>query len=229
MRKEDEHALANKLEGISWKKNSITGGYLEIKAGIYVEFEFKGYPNFKLFPKNVRKQLPPIIEILPELVLWDEDDAPSWSRILEKLRNKVKNLLSVVGDGSSKSEQVQGGIILLSGNMMNGLQGLAKSAYPNEILLLLRRSHDDVFSEVIMPQGAKGGKTAAYFSPSRLPFDQSLQGSYHSHPGGSGKSSQQDLRMFKRYPVNIIGYPPFGKKNFKVYDNIGNEINYKVM
>nr|MDO8115254.1 hypothetical protein [Candidatus Sigynarchaeota archaeon] len=214
-----QHDLASKVEGVEWAKKSMTKGTLKITSEVFVEFDFKDYPSFKIFPKEVRTRLPQVVDMLPALVLWDEDNHPTWAEVLQELKAKITAIL-----GSNNAP----GAPVLDRAMLEGLLDAARRGHPNESFFLLKRDGRGILADVVLPQGAKGGKVAAYFMPDRLPYDAAIEGSFHSHPSGNGAPSEQDLKVFIQYKINVIAYYPYNEKNYKVYNNRGKPIDVEV-
>ncbi|MBD3186515.1 hypothetical protein GF325_06790 [Candidatus Bathyarchaeota archaeon] len=217
---EREFKAVDSLDGVTWKNGSRTEGFMQIAKNVEVHFNFnQSPPLLKIKPRKARKALPPVIDILPELTLWEMEDAPSWSETLEKLRNA---LLSALHEEMDDDTNIT---LSIDKRMVEGLLASARDAHPDEVIFLLRRDRNGSISEAILPQGAAGGKTLAYIVPSRLPFDPSLEGSFHSHPSGNCKPSEQDIELFKRYKINIIGCNPYRIENLGFYDNLGDPID----
>ncbi|MFX0098153.1 MAG: hypothetical protein ACFFCS_01135 [Candidatus Hodarchaeota archaeon] len=208
------HEEVSKMPDVDWIKDSITKGKLWINEKVHVEFDFKDIPKFKVFPKEARKKLPRISDLLPDCVLWEEDSMPPWADILKEIKKKLLEILET-GDVTA---------VTIKRKTIDGLLQVANENYPNEVFFLLRKDASGIISEAILPQGAKGGETLAYFLPSRLPFDKSIVGTFHSHPTGEGQASGQDLDVFRGYKVNIIAHPPFQENSFKIYDGMGNKL-----
>lgn len=206
---------------IEWEGQSRRKGTLHVAAGASIKFNFSGaFPRFKVIGKDLRKRLPPVIDLLPELALWEPEDHPLDEELLEKLEDRVIKALRGGDPGENR--------LSIDSKLLEALLALAREGHPNEVLFLLKRDSRGVLAEAVVPQGSKGGKTAAYILPSRLPYDPAIDGSFHSHPSGSPKWSQQDLVVFKRYSVNVIAHNPYTKTSFAAYDNRGNEIGLDV-
>jgi hypothetical protein len=210
------------IPGVEWFVNSQTKGILHVNEEISIEFNVKGMPSFKIEPKEARARLPQVIELLPELALWDDESEESAPEMLQQLKSKILVIVSGMHMPESDLPRIARKAIL-------GLLEVAKKGHPNESIYLIKRDPLGVLSEVIVPPGGQGGPVMSIFSPSRLPGDRLIEATFHSHPSGNGHWSRQDLRMFVQYKVNIIAYFPYGADNFKVYDAKGNPIDYEVV
>ena len=215
-----QHEQATKVGGVAWIKNSLTKGILKVNEDVGIEFDFKGQPSFKISPKEARNLLPRVVDMIPSLVLWDEDDHPSWAEVLQELKDKI-----IVALGSRPAE----GAIAIDKKMLDGLLEVARHNHPNESFFLLKKDGRGVLAEAVLPQGTKGGRTMAIFSGDRLPYDKTILASFHSHPSGNGVPSEPDLRVFINYKVNIIAYFPYGDHDFKAYDNKGNRVDLPIL
>lgn len=220
-----QRAAVDRLGGIEWDAKRAAKGIMHVPGGGRVEFDFSGFPRLKLEPKEIKKRLPPLAEIVPSLALWDED-ASSWAGLLVEARDAIVGILSA-GSSEPSTEAVTGGARqhVVDRDMLRGLLDACARGHPNESFFLLRRDARGVISEAIVAPGSKGGRVAAIFVPERLPFDRSIVASFHSHPTGNGHWSEQDLRVFIRYPVNIIAHHPYGPNDYVIYDNRGVEID----
>jgi len=100
---------------------------------------------------------------------------------------------------------------------------ISKDYYPKEFLALLRADKDTI-KEILFVPGLKSGDSRASFDTLALPHYFDVVGTVHSHPSESGEPSTQDLKLFSRYPVNMIVFYPFSEDCFKTYDNKGDPI-----
>ncbi|HME51526.1 MAG TPA: hypothetical protein VKM55_04870 [Candidatus Lokiarchaeia archaeon] len=215
-----QHVQASEITGVEWKNGSLTKGVLKIDDEVWVEFDFKGYPKLQIFPKEARKRFPPITDLLPALVLWDDDDHPTWAEMLQDLKKKLED--------TRKRTRSASGRPFIEQKFLEGLLEAARGGHPNESIFLLKEDVSGMLTQVWLPPGAQGGPTMAIFSPNRLPYDKTIAASFHSHPSGNGSPSGADLRMFINYKVNIIAYFPYGDHDFKAYDNKGRRVNLAV-
>ncbi len=116
---------------------------------------------------------------------------------------------------------------MLSRNaLLSALQG-AKNVYPNEFIALFRREKEK--DELIIPPFSEYGEDYSSFSEWHLP-PMNLTGSFHSHPGGKGTPSRQDLRFFSKIGgFHVIAYPPFSLYSFNCFSTKGEKINLVLM
>ncbi|NMC07674.1 MAG: hypothetical protein GYA24_20845 [Candidatus Lokiarchaeota archaeon] len=215
-----QHEQASKVPGVEWDGKKKTKGKLRIDDTIFVEFNFDGVPSFKIQPKEARERLPRPIELVPSVVLWDEDTHPAWAEVLRELRTK---LIAAKGTRNGTWKPA------IERKLLQGLLEAARRGHPNESFFLLKRGASGLLDQVVLPQGTKGGKTMAIFTPDRLPYDKSIEASFHSHPTGNGMPSEPDLKAFINYKVNIIAHAPYGEHDYKAFTNKGNPADLDVL
>ncbi len=225
----DEKILKKEREAIEAMPGVILDdkklkGKMVLAENVYIEFDFTDFPSFKVQPRGVRRTMPPVVDLLPSLAIWDEQN-PSFAGMLTELREKLLKMLGRDAKESKDAGAMED--VSIKRDMLDGLLDIARRTHPNESFFLLKRDATGAISEVVMAQGARGGKTSAYFLPDRIPYDPAIVGSFHSHPSGNGQWSDEDLVAFKRYKINIIAHYPFERNDFKVYDNKGNKISVK--
>ncbi len=106
----------------------------------------------------------------------------------------------------------------------------ARNVYPNEFIALLgsKQKNKVVDELVILP--ATYGETFSSIRMHLLPFDKSVLGSVHSHPGYSAKPSRGDLAFFKRLgKLHLIICAPFTFEAIKAYNRNGEEIEIEIV
>ncbi len=212
---------ASKVAGVEWDGKKKTKGILHIDGGVLVEFNFDGMPSFKIQPKEARERLPHPVDLIPALVLWDEDAHPSWAEVLQELKVKLAAVRGSAAGNGSWMPAIERKLLL-------GLLDAARRGHPNESFFLLKKGPTGVLDQVILPQGTKGGKVMAIFSPDRLPYDKAIEASFHSHPSSNGTPSDPDLKAFLKYKVNIIAHAPYGEYDYKAFTNKGNPVDLEV-
>jgi len=111
----------------------------------------------------------------------------------------------------------------------------SRSSYPNEFGALIRgriegggsgeatESREPVahIKELIMIPGTVQGSRHVIYHLNMLPIQSGTIGSVHSHPGGSNRPSDADLKFFDRVgPVNlIVKYPYESVADVALYPN----------
>ena len=121
--------------------------------------------------------------------------------------------------------------VFVSRDCVESVLGIAKLAYPNETILLLRgnkKSNDIYVSEALMPPPRYVSFNAASLNLNQLPIDFSIVGIAHSHPSGSLMPSTQDLLSRFKYFMMIVGYPFRSKQDLAAYDYEGNRLELLV-
>ena len=110
------------------------------------------------------------------------------------------------------------------------IMGASRDSYPNEFAAALRANRRGVITELILIPGTISGNRKALMQLYNLPIDYSIVGSVHSHPSGSYRPSEADLKFFASFGyVHIIVGSPFTMDTYGVYDRSGREINLEVM
>ena len=62
-----------------------------------------------------------------------------------------------------------------------------------------------------------------------IPFDESILGSFHSHPNGIPFPSSADKRFFARFSLNAILGSPFAVENIRFFDYHGKRIEVSLI
>jgi proteasome lid subunit RPN8/RPN11 len=135
----------------------------------------------------------------------------------------IQETLTIVE--SMKSEEV-----MVKRDLIEGLLALCQEQHPNEILGLLR-VEGGVVTEFILPPGASTNERSGIFSPHRMGVDHTVQGSVHSHPTGNPNPSQADLKgVFRKKRFNFIIAAPYNSMDsIKCYDQLGNELKFRIV
>lgn len=119
--------------------------------------------------------------------------------------------------------------VLIKKELLEGIMAYCHDHHPREILGLLR-TDKGIVSEFILPPGAITSHDTGVFIPSRVPMDSSINGTVHSHPTGNPYPSQADINIFKSRRFHfIIGYPYNNFFCVKCFDQLGNELNFRVI
>ncbi len=206
----------------SFPHAQIIDGYIShitipLENGIFLDIDFRNYPK-----------KPKVILIRPD------------GQVFNNLKTMVSNLkywnkkdpisiVDLIYDIELLLNRTSTREVAIKKELIDGIIGLCKAQHPREILGFLR-VENGIASEYILLPGAITNKKSGVFSPSRIPFDPSLEGSVHSHPSGNPYPSQKDLKsvfMSKRFHF-IVGYP-YTYNSIKCFDQKGNELDFKII
>lgn len=131
----------------------------------------------------------------------------------------------------------------IASNVLEDCLGASETQLPNEFLALLvaehssdveitdRKSVEDEYiitSYYVVP-GTESGPTSASLKGMNVPIHGKVVGSFHSHPSGALRPSQEDLNMFQKHPVNIIAGPPFDMDSWRVFNPQGDPTTIDVV
>lgn len=120
-------------------------------------------------------------------------------------------------------------------DVLEDLLGASQSQLPNEFLALLVAEHrseveitgqstvdgEYIITSYYVVPGTTSGPTSASLQSINVPVHGKVVGSFHSHPSGALRPSQEDRNMFRQYPVNIIAGPPFTMESWKAFNPRG--------
>ncbi|NPA76303.1 MAG: peptidase [Candidatus Diapherotrites archaeon] len=114
--------------------------------------------------------------------------------------------------------------------VLDGILDAARRMYPNEFFCLLGGEKGDVYCVtelVYIP--FRSGPTSAIFHVTDIPFDDSIIGSAHSHPGPASPSAA-DIHSFPYagWIHLIVGYP-YSYETVRVYDARGRELPWRLV
>ena len=115
--------------------------------------------------------------------------------------------------------------------MLDGILDASRRTYPNEFFCLLggEKREDSFVAKEIVYIPFRSGPTHAIYQVTDIPFDGSIIGSAHSHPGPAIPSSA-DLHSFPYAGwVHVIVSYPYTRSNVRAYDAEGNEIPWTVV
>ena len=106
----------------------------------------------------------------------------------------------------------------------------ARNVYPNEFIALLGVSgKEDVIDEIVMVPATYGRNYSA-IKTWLVPFDRSIVGSIHSHPGVGNSPSKADLRAFAKFgDIHFIISYPYNLESLKVFNVRGNALEFEVV
>ncbi len=184
----------------------------------YIDIDYKNYPKkpkVKLINPDGQtyKKLDVMISSLKN---WKKSRATSIVELINEILKFINGMLY--------------NSINIKKEILEGILGLCKHQHPREILGLLRMENA-VVSEFILPPGALTSENSGVFFPNRMPLDNSIEGTVHSHPTGNVNPSPTDLNgIFKKLRFHfIIGYPYSDLSCVKCYDRIGDELDFKII
>lgn len=104
------------------------------------------------------------------------------------------------------------------------------SSYPKEFGAILRSEEAGVITDLLLIPGTTSGNRHANFQFYMLPVDLSVVGTVHSHPSGALHPSSADITLFRHWGrVHIITGTPFREWSWKAYNNLGEEVELKVV
>jgi len=112
---------------------------------------------------------------------------------------------------------------LIEKELIEYIMEISKDYYPKEFLALLR-AEKEIIKELVFVPALRSGNSSASFNPFALPHYFDVVGTVHSHPSGGGEPSEKDLKLFSKYPVNLIVFYPFSESSFRAYDDRGNYV-----
>ncbi len=108
--------------------------------------------------------------------------------------------------------------------LLEYLLELARSFYPNEFAGFLREK-GGVFEEVLIAPKPHFGPNSAFFDTWLLPYDETIRGTVHSHPGPNPRPSEADLEFFSKFGgVHIIIAYPFTEEGVRAYKSDGTPV-----
>ncbi|AEC51999.1 hypothetical protein PNA2_1082 [Pyrococcus sp. NA2] len=106
---------------------------------------------------------------------------------------------------------------------------LARSFHPNEVAGFLREKNG-IFEEVLLAPRGYFGPTSVYFDITLLPHDESVKGTFHSHPSPNPYPSEGDLTFFSKFGgVHIIVAFPYVEKSVKAFNSSGEEVEIEII
>ncbi len=113
--------------------------------------------------------------------------------------------------------------------LLEYLLQLARDFYPNEFAGFLRQ-RSGIFEEVLIAPNPHFGNTSAFFDPWMLPYDESIKGTVHSHPGPNPWPSEADLEFFSKFGgVHLIIAYPYTEEDVRAYLSSGEPVGIEVV
>lgn len=105
----------------------------------------------------------------------------------------------------------------------------ARATHPNEFGATMR-AEDGIVTEVILVPGTLGGDKHAILPLGYLPYDPSIVGTVHSHPGPYAIPSDADKQLFSNFGhTHIIIAEPYTSETWIAYDHHAEEIELEVV
>ncbi len=113
--------------------------------------------------------------------------------------------------------------------LLEYLLELARDFYPNEFAGFLREK-DGIFEEVLLAPNPHFGTTSAFFDLWMLPYDESIKGTVHSHPGPAARPSKADLHFFSKFGgVHLIIAYPYTERDVRAYMSDGTPVPIEII
>ncbi len=113
--------------------------------------------------------------------------------------------------------------------LLEYLLELARDFYPNEFAGFLREK-DGIFEEVLIAPNPHFGTTSAFFDLWMLPYDKSIKGTVHSHPGPAPRPSRADLHFFSKFGgVHLIIAYPYTERDVRAYMSDGTPVPIEII
>lgn len=199
-------------------KNFISHLKIPLMNDVFLDVDYSKYPKRpKVILTNPNGQVYKKLDMMiSSLRSWKKKDAISIVELISEILAFIEGMkLSA---------------ITIKKDLINGILALCREHHPREILGLLRVDKG-IVSEFILPPGALTSDSSGVYSPRRIPFDPSIEGTVHSHPTGNPNPSQTDLKgvfMKKRFHI-IVGYPYNSLNCVKCFDQKGNSIKLQVI
>ncbi|MFD1645056.1 Mov34/MPN/PAD-1 family protein [Haloarchaeobius litoreus] len=106
----------------------------------------------------------------------------------------------------------------------------AEDTHPNEYMGMLRGTpakHLDmdqrgyVITDILVIPGTRSNPVSATVDSNMIPNDMRSLGSIHSHPNGVLRPSDEDLGTFTSGTVHIIMGAPYGRNDWRAFDQHG--------
>jgi len=94
--------------------------------------------------------------------------------------------------------------------------------YPDEFMCFLGGKRKEKLLDEIVMLPTINGKNFASFQQNLVPIDDSIIGTFHSHPTGPANPSSADKKLFQKYEVNFI--LSLSGQVFRAFDRNGKEL-----
>ena len=121
--------------------------------------------------------------------------------------------------------------VLLKTEALETLLHLARSAHPNEMVVLLRgeAKKEIKIEDVLLAPFAMGGEDFSEFPLDALPIDPSIIGTAHSHPLHVLEASEEDMSENYGHVSLIIAYPYSSTSDVAAYSTLGERLALKIV
>jgi len=120
--------------------------------------------------------------------------------------------------------------LAISSGLADDISEFARGAHPKEFIALVNGKIKDstLLLDTLYYQTYNATEQSAHIR-AFLPSATRGLGSVHSHPSGSTRPSEADLRFYnKRGAVHLIIAYPYGKENIAAYDFNGNLLQFDI-
>jgi len=123
-----------------------------------------------------------------------------------------------------------GGVIGIADETLSFVLDASADTHPNEYMGLLRGEDarslgldrdGTVVTDVLVIPGTTSNPVSATVKTNMVPNDRKAVGSVHSHPNGVLQPSDADLATFGKGTVHIIVGAPYGRSDWRAFDQHG--------
>ncbi len=111
--------------------------------------------------------------------------------------------------------------------ILEDLMVTAHNYLPDEFLCFLGGNKKEQTIEEVVILPTWNGKTSSSINLHSFPMDDTIIGSFHSHPNGVAMPSRADLKFFRRFDINIILSLPI--REFAFFDKQGQANTIKII
>jgi proteasome lid subunit RPN8/RPN11 len=121
-------------------------------------------------------------------------------------------------------------VLGIAAEALEFVQNAARETHPNEYMGFLRAEEASrlgldergrVITDVLVIPGTVSDPQSATVRENMKPNDRNVVGSVHSHPNGVLRPSQADLETFHSGSVHIILGSPYGRHDWRAFDENG--------
>lgn len=207
-------SLAGKF---SLKESSNKGIYeIQLFPKLTLVVDVSNYPKKPKIkvPKQITEISGELEPFHPMYENWDKRNPPLIADILKNYRRTM--------------EMISGIKAYLKKDLIKNITSFAEQRYPEEGICVLR-CLDGALSDLVMNPGSSSTSFFVIFNPRSVGYDKRLIATCHFHPSGTANPSPEDRDAFKMYPINIILGYPYSIKNFKVFNNVAQKIDFEII